>query len=190
MTAVRARTQCEDGVVHLIPQLITNLLADLLLTKSAVPGTKVTIQSLCYPAVTSGALKDFHDGRPAFTEDHPEAAKWRRQRLAWLGEATAVNDNVAIANIDAYPSRTFTDHHVLAALPSSRAMLDWAQSTLFPQAERDERMVVCMRAAKVWGVKPGNCMARRYSRRKRRAARHMRQRKMCDVIKRMARRYV
>lgn len=36
----------------------------------------------------------------------------------------AINDKVAIANIGAYHSRTFTDHRVLAALPSSRAMLD------------------------------------------------------------------
>jgi hypothetical protein len=41
---------------------------------------------------------------------------------------------------------------MLAALPSSRVCLDWAQSVLFPQAEAGERVVVCLRSPKYWGL--------------------------------------
>ena len=49
----------------------------------------------------------------------------------------------------------FNDWHMLTALASSRAALDGAQSVLFPQAERAERVVVCLRAARVWGLSRG-----------------------------------
>jgi hypothetical protein len=94
-------------------------------------------------------------GKQGLEDDfNPAAARWRKARLRWLGEPI-VNERVAIANIDAYHSKAFTDHHILAALPSSQAMLDWAQAVLFPQAERGERMVVCMRAANFWGLEAG-----------------------------------
>ena len=44
---------------------------------------------------------------------------------------------------------------MLAALPSSRVCLNWAQSVLFPQAEQGERAVVCLRKAEYWGLKRG-----------------------------------
>ena len=67
----------------------------------------------------------------------------------------AVREQVAVVNLCPYRSETFQDYHMLAALPSCRATLDWAQNTLFPQAEADERVVVCLRAAKHWGLKDG-----------------------------------
>jgi hypothetical protein len=45
---------------------------------------------------------------------------------------------------------------MLAALPSSRICLDWAQSVLFPQAEAEERVVVCLRSPKYWGLRAGD----------------------------------
>lgn len=129
-------------------------------------------------------------GRLGFTDQHPEAARWRKERLAWLGEPSVFNDKVAIANIGAYHSRTFTDHHVLAALPSSRAMLDWAQSVLFPQAERGERMVVCMRAANFWGLEAGQRYGKALFAPQTTRSGHMRRGKMRESIERMARRYV
>jgi hypothetical protein len=60
---------------------------------------------------------------------------------------------VATLNIGAYKSKTFDDWHMLAALPSSRVTLDWAQDVLFPQAIADEKVVVCLRSAKFWGLK-------------------------------------
>jgi hypothetical protein len=94
-------------------------------------------------------------GRAGLADLNPAAARWRAGHLGWLGDPEQLREKVAIANIGAYHSRTFADHHVLAALPSSRAMLDWAQGTLFPQAERGDRLVVCMRAANFWGLETG-----------------------------------
>ncbi|WOH82142.1 hypothetical protein RX327_02785 [Bradyrhizobium sp. BEA-2-5] len=129
-------------------------------------------------------------GRSGFTDHHPEAARWRKERLAWLGEPSVINEKVAIANIGAYHSRAFTDHHILAALPSSRTMLDWAQSVLFPQAERGDRMVVCLRAANFWGLDTGRRYGKALFAPQTTRSGHMRRGKMRDVIERMARRYV
>jgi hypothetical protein len=67
----------------------------------------------------------------------------------------ALCTKVAVLNIGAYHSKTFTDHGLLAALPSSRMTLDWAQSVLFPQAEEGKRAVICLRAAEFWGLERG-----------------------------------
>lgn len=64
-------------------------------------------------------------------------------------------ERIAILDIGAYHSKNFHDYPLLAALPSSRASLDWAQSILFPQAIRKKRVVVCMRSAHFWGLKTG-----------------------------------
>lgn len=129
-------------------------------------------------------------GRLGFTDDHPEAASWRRARLAWLGEPDAIRGKVAIANIGAYHSRTFADHHVLAALPSSRAMLDWTQSVLFPQAERGDRMVVCLRAANIWGLEAGRRYGKALFAPQTTRSGHMQRGQLRDSIERMARRYI
>lgn len=83
------------------------------------------------------------------------AAAWRKERLSWIGHPDKIRSKVATANIGAYHSHSFVDDHILAALPSSRAMLDWAHNVLFPEAERGERIVVCMRKARFWGLEPG-----------------------------------
>jgi hypothetical protein len=81
---------------------------------------------------------------------------WWRQRTACFGVADyTLSKNVAVLNIGAYHSKEMLDPELLAALPSSRVCLDWAQSRLFPEAERGERVVICLRAAKFWGLRPG-----------------------------------
>jgi hypothetical protein len=67
---------------------------------------------------------------PDVEHANEDATRWRRSRLAFLGAWGIVRDKVAIINIGAYHSKDFKDHHLLAALPSSRIMLDWAQTTL------------------------------------------------------------
>lgn len=62
---------------------------------------------------------------------------------------------VAILNIGAYKSKTFVDQELLAALPSSRMSISWAQDVLFPEAERGDRVVVCLRSAHFWGLEKG-----------------------------------
>lgn len=94
---------------------------------------------------TSSDLKSTHD--------------WLAGKIAQFGRASderfapdQLRDRLAVVNLCAYRSVSFSDRHMLAALPSSRVILDWAQATLFPQAEREERVVVCLRAAKYWGL--------------------------------------
>lgn len=86
---------------------------------------------------------------------HKGAYKWWTERTALFGKPQQIAGKVAFLNIGAYRSKFFTDHAVLAALPSSRFCLDWAQNLLFPQAEKGERVVVCLRAARWWGLEAG-----------------------------------
>lgn len=84
--------------------------------------------------------------------EHAPRLRWWTERTKRLGQPNELRDNLAVLNISAYHSVGFKDDALLAALPSCRAALDWAQSVLFPQAERGERVVVCMRSAKFWGL--------------------------------------
>lgn len=89
-------------------------------------------------------------------EEHPSAYEW----LVRIVKQFEINyeqarSKIATLNICAYKSERFTDHHMLAALPSSRATIDWAQSKLFPEAEAGKRTVVCLRSAKYWGLRVG-----------------------------------
>lgn len=87
--------------------------------------------------------------------EHEPAYRWWASRARAYGTLEFLRDKVAFANIGAYHSKHFTDAPLLAALPSSRAMLDWAQGVLFPEARRGERLVVCMRATRFWGLEIG-----------------------------------
>ncbi len=97
-------------------------------------------------------------GRTPFPsqQDYPPTDEWFRRKFAQFGYAPdAVREKVAVLNICACRSRKFIDRHMLAAPPSSRICLDWAQSVLFSQAERGERVVICLRSAKYWGLDRG-----------------------------------
>ena len=94
-------------------------------------------------------------GRASLPGPDSPGHKWRMGRLAFLGDWQKHRDRIAVFNIGAYHSTKFIDHDVLASLPSSRIALDWAQSVLFPEAEAGKRVVICMRAAKYWGLRAG-----------------------------------
>jgi hypothetical protein len=86
-------------------------------------------------------------------QDHPSAHKWLDRIIHQFGiNYEQARSKVATLNIGAYKSRDFKDWPMLAALPSSRVCLDWAQSVLFPQAEAGERIVVCLRSPRYWGL--------------------------------------
>lgn len=90
---------------------------------------------------------------------YPPWWTWWSRRAAQFGlDPAKARDKLAFLNISPYRSKTFGDWPMLAALPSSRASLDWAQDVLFPQAHDGERIVVCMRSAKYWGLaaRPGD----------------------------------
>lgn len=78
--------------------------------------------------------------------------KWWSSRTRVFGEWQELRHRVAILNIGAYHSKSFDDAPLLASLPSSRRTLDWAQAVLFPEAETGKRVVICMRAARTWGL--------------------------------------
>jgi len=87
-------------------------------------------------------------------QDHAALFQW------WTGicrpfrlDPDQIRHKLAILNLGAYKSVDFRDWHMLSALPSSRKALDWVQSVLFPQAEGGERVVVCLRSAKHWGLR-------------------------------------
>jgi hypothetical protein len=109
------------------------------------------------PARIEWHAKNRSGNEPLVSEAlHAPAYQWWKQRTKCFEcEAEKLASNVAILNIGAYHSKTFRDHGLLAALPSSRAVLDWAQSTLFPAAEAGDRVVICLRAAKYWGLQSG-----------------------------------
>ncbi len=87
------------------------------------------------------------------TTQHEAAQRWLAKVIKQFGlNYEEARSTVATLNIGAYKSTSFPDWHMLAALPSSRASLDWAQSVLFPQAEQGERVVVCLRSADYWGL--------------------------------------
>jgi hypothetical protein len=43
----------------------------------------------------------------------------------------------------------------MLALPSSRVVLDWSQTRWFPEAEKGNRVVICMRSHAYWGLEAG-----------------------------------
>jgi hypothetical protein len=93
----------------------------------------------------------------------PEASgfKWLISRTKCFLERERQDDwkrlwpHLAVLNICAYHSKAFDDAPLLAALPSSRASIGWAQDVLFSQAEAGERVVICLRSARFWGLKEG-----------------------------------
>jgi hypothetical protein len=66
-----------------------------------------------------------------------------------------LGSKLAVLEICPYHSEGFHDWPLLAALPSSRAAIAWAQEVLFPRARASKRIVICMRAARYWGLVPG-----------------------------------
>ncbi len=90
--------------------------------------------------------------------EHDSARDWMTGVVKQFGityEEARGSRALAYLNIGAYKSKSFPDWHMLAALPSSRRCLDWTQSVLFPQAERGERVVVCLRSHDYWGLGVG-----------------------------------
>lgn len=88
-------------------------------------------------------------------EDHERAWKWWSSRTKSFGYWQDLRTKVAVLNIGAYHSKIFADAPLLAALPSSRVSIDWAQSVLFPEAIAGRRVVICLRSAQFWGLQKG-----------------------------------
>ena len=87
--------------------------------------------------------------------EHTKAWRWWSSRCKHFGSNELLRGKVAVLNIGAYHSKSFHDWGLLAALPSSRISIQWAQNVLFPQATAGKRVVVCLRAARFWGLQEG-----------------------------------
>jgi len=89
-------------------------------------------------------------------KENPAGWRWWKSRTSCFEENwESLRTKVAILNIGAYHSTNFGDRPLLAALPSSRVSIEWAQTILFPQAIAGERVVVCLRSSQFWGLYEG-----------------------------------
>jgi hypothetical protein len=85
--------------------------------------------------------------------EHRTARDWAIKVIKQFDvEYEIARSTIAVLNISPYRSKSFNDWHLLAALPSARVALSWAQTVLFPKAEEGERTVVCLRSPSYWGL--------------------------------------
>jgi hypothetical protein len=80
---------------------------------------------------------------------------WSKRRTKSFGDYEVVRNKIAILNIGAYHSTKMESYASMLALPSSRVVLDWSQNHLFPEAEKGNRVVICMRSHAYWGLEAG-----------------------------------
>jgi hypothetical protein len=86
-----------------------------------------------------------------------EKKSWWVSRTKRFGiDPEYLRHKLAVIELCAYHSKTFTDGSLLPKLPSSRIALSWATSNLFAQARSQKRVVICLRSAKHWGLTIGN----------------------------------
>jgi hypothetical protein len=87
--------------------------------------------------------------------EHQTARIWATKIVKQFGvDYETARSKIAVLNISPYRSKEFDDWHLLAALPSARVTLGWAQTVLFPEAEEGKRIVVCLRSSAYWGLGP------------------------------------
>ena len=81
---------------------------------------------------------------------------WWVDKAAFLEIPTKkLLDKIAVLQLCAYHSKEFKDGSLIAALPSSRVAISWAQEKLFADARTGERAVICLRSPSYWGLAKG-----------------------------------
>ncbi len=107
-------------------------------------------------------FKHVKRGESAFPgKEHVEGRKWWKSRIKgfvdekYLEDIDFLRNKIVSLNISPYHSKDIPDRSVLSSLPSCRMTLDWAQSTLFPEAEKGNKVVICMRSCRYWGLSNG-----------------------------------
>ncbi|MCP1998632.1 hypothetical protein [Nitrobacter winogradskyi] len=81
---------------------------------------------------------------------------WWFLRTKYFGlETEFIRKNLAVVQLCAYHSQSFKDWSLLTKLPSCKVAFEWTQNFLIPQAKRGERIVVCLRSPKYWGLEAG-----------------------------------
>jgi hypothetical protein len=81
---------------------------------------------------------------------------WTERRLKQFGLSyAAAAIKVVFVNLMPYRSREGAkDHHMLGRLTSVRMVRAWARDTLFREARAGQRVVICLRSARDWGLEP------------------------------------
>lgn len=114
-------------------------------------------------AASPSKVREHHQRRmgllPLWAPDeHRDAWAW------WTKLTNCIDPNwqslryvVALLNIGAYKSKVVTGsgRSALEQMPSSLVVREWARDVLFPQATRGERVVLALRAQRLWGLTPG-----------------------------------
>jgi hypothetical protein len=107
-------------------------------------------------AATLEAEQDYYMRRRGGNEPLPGrdsgGSLWWMSRTKDFGRWETLRSKVAVLNIAAYHCKNFEDKPLLAALPSSRVSIGWAQDILFPKALAGEKVVICLRSARYWGL--------------------------------------
>jgi hypothetical protein len=81
---------------------------------------------------------------------------WWVDKTAFLGTPIEdLLDKIAVLQLCAYHSKEFKDWPLIAALPTSRLAISWAQEELFADAQAGKRVVICLRSPRYWGLAPG-----------------------------------
>jgi hypothetical protein len=103
-------------------------------------------------------IRTLHGSAPLFSfKTDPGGREWTTARLGQFGITYgSAASKVAFVNLMPYKSRNGSqDTHMIQRLKSSCLVRQWANDTLFPEARRGERIVVCMRSAMQWGLQTG-----------------------------------
>lgn len=96
-----------------------------------------------------------HEPLPGPEESAP-TWRWWSQRLKVFGDWEKLRTRVAFLNLAAYHSPAeFKDFNLLRQIPSSNVAFNWARDVLFPAAEAKQRLVVCLRSSRYWGLQVG-----------------------------------
>jgi hypothetical protein len=94
---------------------------------------------------------------PLRSQIHLEKKSWWVSRTKrFCVDPEYLRHKLAVLELCAYHSKTFTDGSLVPKLPSSRIALSWATSNLFAQARSRKRVIICLRSARRWGLAIGS----------------------------------
>lgn len=81
-----------------------------------------------------------------------EKSWWVSRTKRICADPEYLRSRVAVLELCPYHSSSFVDAKMARTLPSYQTALGWAHQYLFPMARARERVVICLRAAKRWGL--------------------------------------
>ena len=102
-----------------------------------------------------------HGNEPLRSQINLEKKSWWVSRTKhFCADPEYLRHKLAVLQLCAYHSKEFKDWPLIAALPSSRVAISWAQKELFADAQAGKRVVICLRSPRYWGLTPGQSYGR------------------------------